>query len=82
VRQVFTVRVDQIDEQRAITQAAERVRLQFPEIPAQLVDQVVSRIHQEYAGRPVRDFVPVLVEREAVEHFRVAGMGGPAEAIA
>jgi hypothetical protein len=31
---------------------------------------MVAAVHQQYDGSPIRDFIPMLVEREVVDHFR------------
>ena len=33
------------------------------------VDEVVAQYHHEYDGRPIREFVPILVERDALDHL-------------
>lgn len=50
-------------EQLAMDKLAERLATQFPELPT---EEITSRIRGQYHGfdgSPVRDFVPVLVER-------------------
>jgi hypothetical protein len=41
----------------------------FPDLAPELVDAVVAKYHGEYEGRPIRDFVPLLVERQVIEHL-------------
>ena len=43
----------------------------IPTLAAELVDQVVARYHHEYDGRPIREFVPILVERDAFDHLKL-----------
>lgn len=61
--------MDKRNEQEAISRAAERVRSRFPTVPSDTVDEVVAQYHHEYDGRPIREFVPILVERDAVDHL-------------
>jgi hypothetical protein len=52
-------------EQAALQQLIGRLVEQFPEVAE---DEIVSAVHGRYAdfdGSPVRDFIPVLVERSA-----------------
>ena len=49
-------------EAEAMARVVERLRQQFPEMPPDAIDAIVNG-HYEFDGRPVRDFVPVLVER-------------------
>ena len=51
------------DEVRAVTEVAQRLMEAFPGVPADLVQETVRTSHERFAGSPIRDFVPVLVER-------------------
>ena len=56
-------------ETRALAVVAERMRDRFPNLPPDIVDAAVARFHREYDGRPIREFVPLLVERQVREHL-------------
>jgi hypothetical protein len=64
--------VDQeLREKQAISAVNERLRRSFADSYSQsAVSHTVEQIHQRFAGRPIRDFVPVLVERYAREELR------------
>ncbi|GAB3971205.1 hypothetical protein GCM10029978_045950 [Actinoallomurus acanthiterrae] len=49
-------------------------------VSGEQVAEAVWRIHRSFDGKPVRDFVPVLVERFAREELRssAGGSGGSA----
>ena len=51
------------NEQIALARLTERLSKQFPEISQEQIEQLVRGRHAEFEGRPVRDFVPILVER-------------------
>ena len=53
------------DEARAIDVLIQRLSNSFTGIPPETVRAVVHASYNEYKGKPIRDFVPVLVEREA-----------------
>jgi len=53
-----------MDEHRALEHICERLVERFPEVSAATVRHTVREIHARFDGR-VRDYVPVLVEREA-----------------
>ena len=53
------------DEVRAVTEVTRRLTGLFPEVEAAVVEHVVYRSYERFAGSPIRDFVPVLVERLA-----------------
>jgi hypothetical protein len=57
------------DESRALEQLVERLTARFSEIPGDTVRAIVTATHEQFTGRPIRDFVPVLVEREAKERL-------------
>ncbi len=56
-------------EAEALAVVIDRIRNQFPDVPSETVEAVVAMYHREYDGRPIRDFVPLLVERQAREHM-------------
>lgn len=58
------------DENRELTEVAERLTAQFPAVPADTVREIVTGAWAEFAGRPIRDFVPVLAERKAKQSLR------------
>ena len=57
------------DEQQAMEHVAARLMEQYPDATRERVDEVVDEEHQRYDGRPVRDLVPVLVERAAQDRL-------------
>ena len=66
-------------EAEAISRIVQRLREQFPEVPSDALGEVVHGHYEEFDGRPVRDFVPVLVERATRAHLE-AGIESPAPA--
>ncbi|WP_344376446.1 three-helix bundle dimerization domain-containing protein [Agromyces tropicus] len=67
------------DEQQAVEHVVDRLRERFPSVVDDRIRAVVDEEHHRFDGRPVRDFVPVLVERAArkrldaeAEHVDVA----------
>jgi hypothetical protein len=50
-------------ERDAIRQVCERLSRQFPELPPDEIEKAVYGKYDSFAESPVRDFVPVLVER-------------------
>ena len=66
-------------EAEAISRIVQRLREQFPEVPSDALEEVVHGHYEEFDGRPVRDFVPVLVER-ATRADLEAGIESPAPA--
>lgn len=53
------------DEQSRVADVVERIQARFPSVDRALVAEVVHEVHRSYAGASVRDFVPILVERDA-----------------
>lgn len=58
------------DETKAVTSVVERLAQSFPQVTTDEVQHVVHQSHEQFAGNPIRDFVPVLVERMAREDLR------------
>jgi hypothetical protein len=52
-------------EADAMARVVSRLRQQFPELDTDQIERGVHVRHAEFDGRPVRDFVPILVERSA-----------------
>jgi hypothetical protein len=61
--------VNESNERKALVAASVRLRERFPAVRAETIDALLVRCHQEYDGRPVREFVPLLVERQVREHL-------------
>ena len=53
-----------IDEHQALEQVRSRLVERFPQVPAETVHLTVQDVHNRFDGR-IRDYVPILVEREA-----------------
>jgi hypothetical protein len=67
--------VVEIDRERvALVVVQERLRQRFPDADATVVEAAVRLSHAALGG-PVRDFVPLLVERAA--HERLSAIHGP-----
>ncbi len=50
-------------EWTAIEHLVRRMQETFPTVPPEKVTEVVHHNHARFDGRPVRDFVPLFVER-------------------
>ncbi|WP_400995097.1 three-helix bundle dimerization domain-containing protein [Agromyces sp. GXQ0307] len=53
------------DEQQAVEHVVTRLLERFPSLAEDHIHAIVDEEHHRFDGRPVRDFVPVLVERAA-----------------
>jgi hypothetical protein len=62
---VVGVRDVDASEWSAIEQLVDRLRSTYPDVPGDTVATVVHHNHARFDGRPVRDFVPLFVERGA-----------------
>jgi len=67
---VFTWAMTATDESRALEHLHVRLCARFPDVPVAQVQRMITDAHQQYDGRPIRDFIPVLVEREVREQLR------------
>ena len=56
-------------EWSAIEQLVDRLRNNYPHVPADTVATVVHHTHAKFDWRPVRDFVPLFVERGAKDEL-------------
>jgi hypothetical protein len=64
------------DETRAVDELSQRWVLSFPDIAPDVVEDAVHISHDQFAGSPIRDFVPVLVERTAKSHLKTQLQAG------
>ena len=55
----------EFSEQTIIEQLVERLKAHFPSVSPQIVALVVQDNHARFEGRPLRKYVPLLVERSA-----------------
>lgn len=55
-----------MDESRLISQVAGRLIERFVTLDPGSVVRVVHEIHARYDGRPVREYIPLFVERHAL----------------
>ena len=54
-----------IDEGKAIGEIVERLQERFPDATPQAIQDAVEYARTSFADATVRDFVPVLIEKEA-----------------
>jgi hypothetical protein len=60
------------EEGQAMAEVTRRLLAKFPEARPEIVDALVNDLHHEFDGDPIRDFLPVLVEREAVARLTLS----------
>ena len=56
--------VIELREQTVIEELVERLARSYPELPSATIADAVRASHAKFDGRPVRDYIPLLVERE------------------
>jgi D-alanyl-D-alanine dipeptidase len=57
-------------EETALSATAARLCARFSTVTPDVVDDVLRATYARFDGRPIRDFVPLLVERAAAERLR------------
>ena len=57
--------IEKKSEETAIGEVVERLTHKHPKVSPLTVSDVVQQMHAKFDGRPVRDFVPLFVERNA-----------------
>jgi hypothetical protein len=70
--------VDAEHEHQALVEVEARLRGRFPDLDAAVVEAAVRLSYAELTG-PIRDFVPLLVERAARDRLAFAVRDAPAE---
>lgn len=61
---------NELDEAKAVGEVVDRLAERFPDIDRARIAEVVESEHRSLDGKPVRDYVPVLVEHGARERLR------------
>lgn len=56
-------------EQVGFDRLVKRIKGQFPEVEPEVVDQTVRGEYGKFGTSPIRDFVPILVERSVREEL-------------
>lgn len=56
-------------EVHALAEISTRVRGRFPDASAEQIDREVSTAFHQFDGQPIRDFIPILVERAVIERL-------------
>jgi len=57
-------------EETALSASAARLCARFSTVSPEVVHEVLRATYARFDGRPIRDFVPLLVERAAAERLR------------
>jgi hypothetical protein len=65
--------VIQLSEQQVIDDIAERLSGAFPTVAPDVVSEVVHEKHARFEGRPLRDYIPLFVERNAKRELAKIG---------
>lgn len=60
----------QISEETLLEDIERRLIGQFPRVAAEVVDELVRHEHARFNASRIRDFVPVLVEKNARDQLR------------
>ena len=58
--------MDSMQENKAVDDVVRRLKMRYADFPAGRVKVVVTACHASLSNKPIRDFIPVLVEHVAV----------------
>jgi hypothetical protein len=58
------------DERRALDAVIQRLQDRFPDEPADRISRVVGEVSADLGPARIRDYLPVLVEKEARKRLR------------
>ena len=64
-------------EDRALEHVRQTMQHRYPDVPAAAIAERMRKVHQRYDNARIRDFVPLLVERELTAQLRAATGAGP-----
>lgn len=57
-------------EARGVEEVVDRLARKYPGVERSQIEKIVAEEHQAFDGHPVRDFVPVLVEKHAKKRVK------------
>lgn len=61
--------VHRAEEQRQIDRVVDRLVQAFPLVPDDVISDAVAEAHRGFESARIREFVPMLVERQCRTHF-------------
>ncbi len=61
---------NELDEDKAVAEVVDRLAERFPSFQRGHIDEIVRSEHHALEGKPIRDYVPVLVEHGAKARLR------------
>lgn len=50
-----------------IGQVVDRLRQGFPQVPGDTLNDIVGSVRRQFHEAPIRDFIPLFIERQAKE---------------
>jgi hypothetical protein len=59
------------DESKSINTVIASLEAQFPKLSRPAIEEIVDARYHQFDGAPVRDYIPVLVERGARDQLHV-----------
>lgn len=63
------VRMSDPDETKSIDTVIAALEQRFPQLPRPEIEEIVGQRYHQFDGAPVRDYIPVLVQRSAKERL-------------
>ena len=63
----------ELSEQTVIDEVVARLTSRYPAIPKETVESIVHDVYARFDGRPLRDYVPLFVERNAKSELERLG---------
>jgi hypothetical protein len=62
----------ELSDDETIEQVVDRLQEKFPDTPRDEIERVARSEFDEFAGRPVKDYLAILVERSAKKRLKKA----------
>lgn len=62
-------------EELGIDEVIDRLAEKYPDVDRGRIREIVDEEHRAFDGRPVRDFVPVLVEKNSKKRVKALARG-------
>jgi hypothetical protein len=68
--------VDEVTDEKVVNEVVGRLKVRFPSVNADTIMARVKESLQSFTNAPIRDFLPVLVERRVTRALTPVGFQG------
>ncbi len=68
--------MDEVTDEKVVDEVVGRLRVRFPSVSGDTIMARVKESLQAFTNAPIRDFLPVLIERRVTQAIKPASLRG------